>query len=71
VQPLDARPADLAPTTLDDGTEFYVQVTPLDYGKCVRCWHRREDVGAHAEHPELCGRCVENVAGQGETRRYA
>jgi len=39
--------------------------------KCVRCWHRRDDVGTHAEHPELCGRCVENVAGSGETRRIA
>ncbi len=38
--------------------------------KCVRCWHHREDVGSHADHPELCGRCVENVTGKGETRRY-
>jgi isoleucyl-tRNA synthetase len=28
-------------------------------------------VGRHAAHPELCGRCVENVDGPGETRRYA
>jgi isoleucyl-tRNA synthetase len=28
-------------------------------------------VGEHAEHPELCGRCVENVAGAGEHRHYA
>jgi isoleucyl-tRNA synthetase len=39
--------------------------------KCPRCWHHRSDVGANAEHPELCGRCVENVAGEGEERRYA
>ena len=31
----------------------------------------REDVGGNAEHPELCGRCVENVAGEGESRRFA
>jgi len=36
--------------------------------KCVRCWHRREDVGSHAEHPLICARCVSNVAGEGETR---
>ncbi|AFC86952.1 isoleucine--tRNA ligase [Frateuria aurantia] len=36
--------------------------------KCVRCWHQRPDVGQHADHPELCGRCVDNVAGDGETR---
>ena len=39
--------------------------------KCARCWHHREDVGRDAEHPELCGRCVENVAGPGEARRFA
>ncbi len=39
--------------------------------KCVRCWHHRADVGSHAEHTELCGRCVSNVAGAGEVRRYA
>lgn len=39
--------------------------------KCVRCWHHRHDVGTHAAHPLLCGRCVENVDGAGELRRYA
>jgi isoleucyl-tRNA synthetase len=39
--------------------------------KCVRCWHQREDVGQSEEHPELCGRCIENVAGSGEERRIA
>ncbi|MCF7987883.1 MAG: isoleucine--tRNA ligase [Methylovulum sp.] len=39
--------------------------------KCVRCWHQRDDVGHHAEHPELCGRCVDNVFGEGEVRQYA
>ncbi|OMH28406.1 isoleucine--tRNA ligase [Motiliproteus sp. MSK22-1] len=39
--------------------------------KCCRCWHLRKDVGTHADHPELCGRCVENVEGEGERRAYA
>ena len=39
--------------------------------KCVRCWHRRADVGENSEHPELCARCVENVAGRGEQRCFA
>jgi isoleucyl-tRNA synthetase len=38
--------------------------------KCVRCWHHREDVGAHAAHPLLCGRCVANVEGPGEERKW-
>ncbi len=29
--------------------------------KCERCWHWEMDVGACAEHPLLCGRCVTAV----------
>lgn len=39
--------------------------------KCSRCWHHQPDVGSNTEHLELCGRCVENVAGKGEARQYA
>jgi isoleucyl-tRNA synthetase len=39
--------------------------------KCMRCWHRRPDVGADVDHPQLCARCVTNVAGKGETREIA
>ncbi|MBA3485943.1 MAG: class I tRNA ligase family protein, partial [Lysobacter sp.] len=38
--------------------------------KCVRCWHHRADVGTHAGHPLLCERCVENLDGVGEDRRW-
>ena len=48
-----------------------VAVAKSDHEKCDRCWHRREDVGQIEAHPSLCGRCVENVDGQGEVRRYA
>lgn len=39
--------------------------------RCERCWHQTEDVGNHTDHPELCGRCVENIEGDGESRRFA
>lgn len=48
-----------------------VAAAPSGAPKCERCWHRREDVGQHTEHPGLCGRCVVNVAGPGEERRFA
>ena len=38
--------------------------------KCIRCWHHRSDVGAHPQHPHICARCVSNVDGPGETRRW-
>jgi isoleucyl-tRNA synthetase len=52
------------------GDKLNIVVTPSSHAKCVRCWHRREDVGQHAAHPDLCGRCVDNI-GAGETRRFA
>ena len=59
-----------ATSLVQDGEES-VTATPLTHGKCERCWHVREDVGAHAEHPGLCGRCVSNLHGEGEARRCA
>jgi isoleucyl-tRNA synthetase len=48
-----------------------VKVVPSAHAKCERCWHYREDVGSDANHPTLCGRCVSNLFGAGEVRRYA
>jgi isoleucyl-tRNA synthetase len=52
------------------GIAAQLEVLPTTHDKCVRCWHFRADVGSHSEHPELCGRCVDNVDGNGETRRW-
>jgi isoleucyl-tRNA synthetase len=53
------------------GDEVAVRVTPSQHPKCERCWHYRSDVGGSAEHPGICGRCVSNLFGKGEERRYA
>ncbi|MEL5848003.1 MAG: class I tRNA ligase family protein [Candidatus Igneacidithiobacillus chanchocoensis] len=45
-------------------------LTSLDTPKCARCWHRRSDIGRDPEHPQLCGRCIENISGVGEKREY-
>jgi len=52
-----------------EGLQLAVEKTA--YAKCDRCWHHREDVGMHVDHPELCSRCVDNVEGSGEKRQYA
>jgi len=57
--------------TLENGDELWVAVSPSTFGKCIRCWHHRDDVGAIIDHPDLCGRCFENVDGEGESRRFA
>jgi len=48
-----------------------VIVTPSTSPKCERCWHYRADVGSHTDHPGICGRCVSNLFGQGEARKFA
>jgi isoleucyl-tRNA synthetase len=48
-----------------------VTVTPSAAQKCERCWHYRPAVGTHADHPGLCDRCVANLFGKGEARRFA
>ncbi|WP_240311135.1 isoleucine--tRNA ligase [Thermomonas haemolytica] len=53
-----------------EATAIGVSARATGKPKCVRCWHHREDVGAHAAHPLLCGRCVSNIDGPGETRVY-
>ncbi len=52
------------------GSDISVAAAATTKSKCVRCWHHRSDVGADAEHPALCARCVENVDGVGEDRRW-
>ena len=46
-------------------------VTPSAHTKCERCWHYRADIGVDHHHPGLCGRCVANLFGTGESRRIA
>src|SRR5215831_6131239 len=41
----------------------WITVAASSDPKCVRCWHRRPDVGSDPRHPELCARCVGNVEG--------
>jgi isoleucyl-tRNA synthetase len=64
----DVRLGDLA---AGEGGSFAVEASVSDNAKCIRCWHHRPDVGSVPEHPEICGRCVENLpGGPGEDRRY-
>lgn len=48
-----------------------IVVTPSSHQKCGRCWHYRADVGRNPAHPELCGRCDDNLHGAGEARSHA
>jgi isoleucyl-tRNA synthetase len=69
LKPLDS--ADSEAISLRNGGKVFIEASPSTHDKCVRCWHHREEVGSNAQHPELCGRCVVNIDGDGEQRRYA
>ncbi|HIG0327671.1 TPA: isoleucine--tRNA ligase [Legionella pneumophila] len=64
--PINQSPKGLSVT--DCGVS--IQVIASVHEKCARCWHRRADVGQNQEHPELCLRCVGNISGYHEERRY-
>ncbi|HRX89368.1 MAG TPA: isoleucine--tRNA ligase [Steroidobacteraceae bacterium] len=67
--PADAKLAETASKAA--GSSIWIRVAATDKPKCVRCWHHRDDVGQNTSHPEICGRCVTNVDGSGEQRRFA
>jgi len=49
----------------------WLVVEPSQNPKCVRCYQLRSDVGSDPKHPEICARCVSNVDGPGEERKFA
>lgn len=68
LQPADAVTAGAEATEVE---ALKLSVVKTAAPKCVRCWHHLDDVGSNPEHPEICGRCVSNVAGDGELRQFA
>ena len=58
-------------TQVASETEQKITVQPSTHAKCERCWHYVADVGANAEHPTICGRCVGNLFGKAINRKYA
>jgi isoleucyl-tRNA synthetase len=65
---LSAASASVRDTEIS-GLKIKVEVSPNE--KCQRCWHRSDSVSSIEQHPTLCARCVKNIDGQGEDRRYA
>ncbi len=53
----------------DEGLQ--VAVRKSNCTKCERCWNHREDVDADSTYPGICGRCINNIAGEGEVRLFA
>ena len=67
----DVKPAEAIAAAESADNDVWIVVRPATAAKCVRCWHKRSDIGGHMDHPELCDRCAVNVSGAGEVRRFA
>ena len=65
------KPLSEADVTEGELAGLAVKVERAEGEKCPRCWHYATDIGTHAEHASICGRCVENVVGEGEVRHFA
>jgi isoleucyl-tRNA synthetase len=70
ILPMTEKPDDAVICQLDE-VKVAIKVTVAKGEKCVRCWHKTVEVGKIPEHPEICGRCVENIEGNGEVRVFA
>jgi len=68
VASLSALPATAVKASMED---VWIEVKRSTHPKCVRCYQLRADVGSNPKHPEICSRCVINVEGPGEERRFA
>ncbi|EDL67968.1 isoleucine--tRNA ligase [Vibrio campbellii] len=68
VKPLGEK-TDAAQATDIEG--LFVEVAAAEGEKCDRCWHHTSDVGTIEGHDKICGRCVSNVDGEGEVRKFA
>ncbi|HET9107632.1 MAG TPA: isoleucine--tRNA ligase [Steroidobacteraceae bacterium] len=63
-------PAEAVPAVNTGSSGVWIAVKPTSDPKCIRCWQRRADVGSNPRHPEICGRCVTNIEGPGEDRKF-
>ena len=68
IEDLKAAPDDTVSTELS-GVRLKVRAS--ENQKCVRCWHQTADVDSNPDYPQICLRCVENIAGDGEQRQFA
>jgi len=70
LHPADKRPAEAVAAEASDANQIWILARASENAKCGRCWHKRNDIGRHPAHPELCERCITNIDGSGELRHH-
>lgn len=68
LRPLEQK---IPSAVVSDTSGMWISVSASTNKKCIRCWHRRPEIGHNPQHPEICDRCIENVEGPGEIRKFA
>ena len=53
----------------DEQTSVFIEVKPSEKDKCDRCWHHTGNLKKILDS-NLCPRCIENVEGEGEKRKF-
>jgi isoleucyl-tRNA synthetase len=71
VHKVSAPPAGAVPASETAREGVWLAVRATTHPKCARCWHHRAEVGASPAHPDICARCISNIDGPGEERRFA
>ena len=66
---LSDKPDSAVKAEIETG-ELWIGSKASEHDKCERCWHHRSDVGSNDAHPTLCARCIQNIDGDGEPRRF-
>lgn len=62
-----AAPSEAVQTSIEG---LLLESKPSGHIKCIRCWHRCEDIGNDTTHPDICKRCISNLEAPGETRKH-
>ncbi|MCR3754929.1 MAG: isoleucine--tRNA ligase [Candidatus Westeberhardia cardiocondylae] len=47
-----------------------ILITKAKGDKCQRCWHYTTDIQKNTKYPTICHRCINNITGIGETRKF-
>jgi isoleucyl-tRNA synthetase len=71
VHKVSAPPPGAVPASETAREGVWLAVRATTHRKCARCWHHRAEVGANPAHPDICARCISNIDGPGEERRFA
>lgn len=50
--------------------ELKIKVKKINGIKCARCWHFTNDIGVNKFYSDICNRCISNITGTGEIRKF-